>query len=445
MSSERNTVDISPLLDGGQWGGYQRFVVALAAMALIFDGADIQVLGVAVPTLMKEWSMPRSAFVPVIAIGLVGMALGSVFIGIIGDRWGRRRALIGSITVLGIFTAVASQAHDVRTLEVLRLLAGFGLGGALPNASALAAEYVPLRHRPFAVTLTIVCIPLGSSLAGLVAAHVLPVHGWRVLFMAGGAAAVGVALVLSWLLPESPRFMVRNTTRWPELSSILARIGRPVGSAAQFVDSRERTVTPASVRALVTREYARDTLLLWCAFFSCLLAIYMGFNLLPSMLTNAGLNISIASNGIAAFNLGGVAGAIGAALLIYRFGSRSTMVVIAIVGIAGALVLRSMHLDAVSVASVIGMLALTGGAINAVQTTMYALAAHMYPTAVRATGVGAASTAGRCGAIASAYVGNAAIEWGGSASFFLVMAMTVTVTTVALLLVRRHIAAGERV
>jgi len=445
MSSERNPVDISPLLDGGEWGRYQRFVVALGAMALIFDGVDIQVLGVAVPTLMKDWALPRSAFVPVIAIGLVGMALGSVLIGMVGDRWGRRRALIGSITVLGVFTALASQAHDIHTLEMLRFLAGFGLGGALPNASALAAEYVPLRHRPFAVTLTIVCIPLGSSVAGIVAAHVLPVHGWRVLFLAGGAAAVGVALVLGWLLPESPRFMARDTRRWQELTAILARIGRPVAIGAQFVDSGEQTVKRASLGALLTREYVRDTLLLWCAFFSCLLAIYMGFNLLPAMLTNAGLDISVASRGIAAFNLGGVAGAIGAALIIQRVGSKSTMVIISILGIAGALVLRSMHLDAVSVVTVIGMLALTGGAINAVQTAMYALAAHVYPTAVRATGVGAASTIGRCGAIASAYVGNAAIEWGGSATFFLAMATTVTVTTVALLLMRRHIAAGDRI
>jgi AAHS family 4-hydroxybenzoate transporter-like MFS transporter len=444
MSKERETVDISPLLDTGQWGRYQRFVVALGALALIFDGADIQVLGVAIPALMKDWGMARGAFVPVLAIGLLGMALGSVFIGMLGDRWGRRRALIASITVLGVFTAAASRVHDVDTLMVLRLLAGFGLGGALPNASALAAEYVPRRHRPFAVTLTIVCIPLGSSLAGIVAARVLPEYGWRVLFAGGGIAALLIALALAWLLPESPRFMARDSRRWQELTGILARIGRPVAAGAQFVDSGEQALKRASIGALLTREYARDTLLLWCAFFSCLLAIYMGFNLLPAMLTNAGLDISVASQGIAAFNLGGVAGAVGAALIIQRVGSKSTMVITSILGIAGALVLRAMHLDTVGVATVIGMLALTGGAINAVQTAMYALAAHVYPTAVRATGVGAASTVGRCGAIASAYVGNAAIEWGGSAAFFLAMATTVAVNAVALQLMRRHIAPGER-
>jgi AAHS family 4-hydroxybenzoate transporter-like MFS transporter len=440
VSDSSEPVDIGGVLDEGQWGGYQRFVVALAALAIIFDGVDIQVLGVAIPSLMADWHVARDPFKWVVAIGLVGMASGSVIGGLIGDRWGRRRALIGSVFVLGVFTAAASFATGLMDLSILRFLAGIGLGGALPNASALSSEYVPLRHRPFAVTLTIVCVPLGASLAGFVAARALVNHSWHSLFAAGGTAALAVALLLWLLLPESPRFLTRDPRRWPELATLLGRIGRAVPARSHFVDRREQSLARASIAALLTPNYRRDTLLLWCAFFSCLLAVYLGFNWLPTMLRDAGLGVSTPGNGLGAFNLGGVAGAIIAALLIQRYGSRSTMLVIALVAIAGTLVMSAMPLNpSASVAWILIMLALTGGAINAVQTTMYALSAHIYPTAVRATGVGAAATIGRLGAIGSAFAGAVALGIGGSTMFFVVMGAAMAVTAVALTLMRRHV------
>src|SRR5207248_4224140 len=122
------------------------------------------------------------------------------------DRVGRRVALLGSVVSFGALTLLVSFAGGVTTLTALRFFAGLGLGGAMPNAAALAAEYVPRRHRPFAVTLTIVCIPLGGTLAALLAGQVLPQYGWHALFVAGGVIPLVVGIVLFKLLPESPQF-----------------------------------------------------------------------------------------------------------------------------------------------------------------------------------------------------------------------------------------------
>jgi AAHS family 4-hydroxybenzoate transporter-like MFS transporter len=440
MTSGSEPVDIGRVLDAGHWGGFQKFVVALAALAIIFDGVDIQVLGVAIPALMKEWGFARSAFAPVIAIGLAGMACGSVIGGMLGDRFGRRRALIGSILTLGILTALSAHATGLVSLTILRFIAGLGFGGALPNASALSSEYVPQRFRPFAITLTIVCVPLGASIAGLVAAQVLAARGWPALFTIGGVAAVAVAVLLALVLPESPRYLTRHRSRWPELERLLARMRRPVAAGSAFVDPSEQALHRASVRALLTPAYRRDTLLLWSAFFACLLAVYLGFNWLPTMLREAGLGVSLPNLGLSAFNLGGVAGAIIAALLIQRLGSRTIMLVVALIAIGGALAMSVMQINAAaSVAGILLMLGLTGGAINAVQTTMYALAAHIYPTEVRATGVGAAATIGRCGAIASAYAGSAALGVGGSMAFFALIAIAMAATAFALAGIHRHV------
>ena len=99
---------------------------------------------------------------------MVGMMLGGAIGGFVGDRFGRRVALLGSVVTFGVLTICIYFADNIATLVVLRFFAGLGLGGAMPNAAALSSEYVPKRHRPFAVTLTIVCIPLGGSLAGFV-------------------------------------------------------------------------------------------------------------------------------------------------------------------------------------------------------------------------------------------------------------------------------------
>jgi AAHS family 4-hydroxybenzoate transporter-like MFS transporter len=117
------------------------------------------------------------------------MMLGGLVGGIVGDRFGRRPALLGSVFAFGVLTIMIAFANSIETLAALRFLAGLGLGGAMPNAATLASEYVPKRQRPLAVTLTIVSIPLGGALAGEIAALVIPSHGWRMLFAIGGLVA----------------------------------------------------------------------------------------------------------------------------------------------------------------------------------------------------------------------------------------------------------------
>jgi len=433
------TVDVGAILDEGAWSGYQKLLVLGTAFAIVLDGLDNQLLGVAVPALMREWSLPRPAFASVLASGMLGMMVGGALGGYIGDRVGRRGALVGSVVAFGIFTVLVSFAGRVGVLGVLRFFAGFGLGGAMPNAAALSSEYVPRRHRAFAVTATIVCIPLGGTLAGLLGAEILPRYGWRTLFLVGGLAPLVLAAILWRILPESPRYLARRRERWLELAVLLRRIGHDVPLDAAFADDRERAVSQASARQLFVPEFRRDTLALCGSFFFCLLTVYIGTNWVPSLLTGAGFGIAVASNGLTAYNLGGVGGAILGAILIGRLGSRRTMLAMSAGAIAGAVLLASVAIGAQSVVSVLAMLAWTGGLVNAVQTTMYALAAHVYPTGIRGTGVGAAVAFGRIGGVAAPYAGSWALESGGASRLFALMAATMTVVFAALASVQNHI------
>jgi MFS transporter, AAHS family, 4-hydroxybenzoate transporter len=436
------TVDVASVLDEGRWSGYQKLLVAGPALAIILDGMDNQLLGNVIPALMKEWSLPRAPFTTVLALGPLGMILGGAAGGMMGDRFGRRTALIGSVLAFAIPTLAIAAADGVMMLGVFRFLAGLGLGGAMPNAAALASEYVPRRQRPFAVTLTIVCVPLGGTLAALLAGQMLPHYGWRALFVAGGLIPLVVAFALFSLLPESPHFLATRRERWPELVRLLRRFGHHVPDEATFADATAAadTVKPrASVRRLFAPGLRRDTLALSGAFFFCLLALYVGFSWIVAMLIGAGFPQLDASNALAAFNFGGVAGAVLGALVIQRLGSRVTLLGMSALAIASALAMAAMPLRPPMTAGLIAMFALTGGLLNAVQTTMYALAAHVYPTEIRGTGVGTAVAVGRVGNVAASYVGAFALDAGGASALFSTWAASMAVVLGSLALVRRHI------
>jgi AAHS family 4-hydroxybenzoate transporter-like MFS transporter len=446
MTSPAAAVDVGRTIDEGPWSGYQQWLVFLAALTIIFDGIDNQLLGITIPSIMADWQVPRSAFAPVVALGFAGMMIGGAVAGLAGDRFGRRLALLASMALFGAATLAVAAADTVPMLAFLRFVAGIGLGGAMPNAAALAAEYVPVRSRALAVTLTIVCVPLGGTLAGLIAIPALPALGWRALFVMGGVVPLVAALLLIRVLPESPRYLSAHPDRWPELRKLLGRMGHPVAADAPFLDRTEKPLTRAPLATIFEPAFRRDTFALWAAFFSCLLAVYLGFSWLPSILNGAGLGPAVASTGITVFNLGGVVGAITGGIVIGRYGSRLTMLALTTAAIAGAMTLSLMSIDAdSSVLAVIVMLAITGGMINAVQTTMYALAANVYPMASRATGVGTAVSVGRAGAILSGYAGPWALELDGSTSFFGLMAAALCVTFVALAAVKRHVGGSSQV
>jgi AAHS family 4-hydroxybenzoate transporter-like MFS transporter len=434
-------VDTASLIDEGRWISHHTLLIAGTMLAILLDGMDNQLLGNAIPALMRDWSLPRGAFATALAAGPLGMMVGGIAGGMLGDRIGRRSALLLSVAAFALPTLAIATARSVTMLGVFRFCAGLGLGGAMPTATALVSEYVPQRHRPFAITLTIVCIPLGGTLAALISGQVLPQYGWRALFVAGGVVPLGVAFVLFRFLPESPRYLATRRERWPELVHLLERFGYVVPAGADFtsVSDGRASTSRGAIGSLFVSGLGGDTLGLFSAFFFCLLANYIGFSWIVAMLTGAGFAQVAASNALAAFNFGGVAGALMGAAIIQRIGSRATMLGMAAAATASAVVMAAMPLNPPMTPALLAMFAVTGGLLNAVQTTMYALAAHVYPTQIRGTGVGTAVAVGRTGNVLAPYVGAFALDHGGPSAFFAAWAVAMTAVAGSLALVRRHV------
>ncbi len=438
-SAPKASVDIGKVLDEGPFSVMQKFVVAMAAFAMVMDGFDGQLIGFAIPSIIAEWGITRGAFAPAVAAGLLGMAAGSAGAGLFADRFGRRIVLIASIFLFGGATFAIGFANDILTIAMLRFVAGLGIGGALPSATTMTAEYTPARLRTVAVTATIVCYPLGGMVAGLFSSVILPGYGWRTLFWLGGTFAMASSVVLYFVMPESPRFLARRPSRWPELGKLLSRMARPTAAGTAFTDVSEQAAEKRTgFTSLFSGGQARDTLAIWAAFFMCLLASYSAFSWLPTMLAAEGLSPAVAGSGLTAYNLGGVFGALICAWTIAHFGSRWPLAICCLGAAASAYLLQGVDVAQNTNLFIVGI-GLHGLFVNAAQSTMYALCAYVYPTAVRATGTASALGFGRFGAILSSFVGAAVITAGGATAYLTLLGSAMLATLVALMIVRRHI------
>src|SRR5205809_6240097 len=368
------TVDVGQVLDEGRWTGYQKLLIAGTALTIILDGVDNQLLPNAQRAIAAEWGIQLPALANALAAGPFGMMIGGVLGGTLGDKVGRRTALLGSALVFGLITVAIAFVGNVQMLMILRFLAGVGLGGAMPNATALSSEYVPRRSRPFAVTLTIVCIPLGGFVAAWLAGKILPAYGWRTLFILGGVIPIVLSALLFFILPESPRFLARDRSKWPALRSLLRRIGHDVPADAEFIDAAATAggvKTSGSIGDLFRPAFRWDTIGLFGAFFFCLMANYIGFQRLPAVTGGLGFEPTFGNRALQYLNLGGVFGAVIGALIIQQMGSRVTMLGLSALSVIVSIMMALNVPMPSDIAMALTMIAIIGALLNAVQTTMY--------------------------------------------------------------------------
>jgi AAHS family 4-hydroxybenzoate transporter-like MFS transporter len=432
-------VDIGHSLDHGHWSGFQKWVLVLAALALIGDGEANQVLSFALPELMKAWHVKMGALSNVLAAGLVGVLIGNFLGGIVGDRFGRRMALISSLTLFGVTTVGMALSRGIPDITLWRFLAGLGVGGGIPNGAAMIAEFTPVRRRSIAIALGMVFIPIGGFVSGELADWLLPRQGWQGFFVWSGVIPLVIVVLFFFALPESPRWLLRRPHRRAELVKLLGRFGYGFSSEDEFVDSEAKSAKQP-LAALFGGDMWMDTALLWAAFLFGLLASYTLFSWGKTVLVRLGYDLHAATSTMAIFNLGGVVGALACGVMFERLGSRWSMI-LSLGGAAVALVLAFFHFDPKAAAvPMIALMTSEGFFIGVISNGVYTLAANAYPPFVRATGVGNAGAMGRVGAVISSYVAVAAVQGGGPTGYFVLVAITVTLSALPAIFMRRQIA-----
>ena len=446
-------VDVSAILDASRFGAVQCTVLAFTFFALVMDGFDIQAIAFAAPALTKIWAIERSVLGPVFAAALLGMVIGAAGIGLVGDSYGRKSALILSSALVGLGSLASSLARGPIELAVLRLLTGIGLGGVLPNSTALMFEFAPKAWRQIATAAALVGVLIGGMVGAAIAKSLIPLFGWRALFVVGGMIPALLACVMLPFLPESPRYLAGRQTAASKLADLMNRIcatDRYTASSRFVVVAAPRDAGASSVAAIFGSGYLRDTLTLWAIFFTNVFSVYFFFNWLPTVLAAAKLDFGLAVTGSFVFNLGGVIGALVGSALITRAGSKGVLAafgagsVASVIAIAANPVFGTDHVNG-GIPLLIWCMAAAGCCINALQIGMFSVAAHAYPTFCRSTGVGWSLAIARFGGILSAFAGASFFALGlTDRNFFLVIASMLAFALLGVLALRRHIPATTR-
>lgn len=403
-------LDVSRLIDERKLSAFNLKLLVLCFLAVLFDGYDIGAVAFAGPYLIKEWSITSMADLgPVIAASLAGIVVGSPVFGYVGDRFGRKAAIIGSMVAFGIFTLAAVKAGGVRDLLYLRFLAGIGLGGLMPNVNALTAEFSPRRIRATMIIVMFSGITIGGAVPGVVSASLAPEYGWQILFYIGGIAPLLLAIVLAAALPESIKFLVLKTERRGEILATLLRLvpGGQFRGDARIVIGEEAAAHAGFRPSMLFAGYLKwMTPLLWLLFVCDLLSFNFIFGWTPIVLSQAQVSRETAALATSVFQIGGTIGGLALARPIDKFGvmpvSLSFMAAMPIVGAIGFL--------AWSAPLLLGILFLAGFCLIGILFALNALSALVYPTAIRSNGSGWALGVGRFGSAAGPIIGGYLID-----------------------------------
>src|ERR1700759_38407 len=196
----RQEIDVSALIEQRPVTGFQWRTLLVCVSVLFMDGYDTQAIGYVAPALVQAWHLDKAALAPVFALGLVGMMFGGLFFGPLADRFGRKRFIVICTALFGLFSLITAYTETPGQLMLLRFLTGLGLGGAMPNAVALAVEYFPKRRRASAVTMVFVGFSIGAAVGGFAVAGLLRSYGWPVVFVICGVIPLEVVTVVFLLL-----------------------------------------------------------------------------------------------------------------------------------------------------------------------------------------------------------------------------------------------------
>ncbi len=388
-------IDVHKIADEARFNGFHGQVLFWCALIIIFDGYDLAVAGIALPSIMKQMGVDATQAGFMVSSALFGMMFGAIFLGTIADRIGRRWAIVICIVLFSVFTAAAGMTNDPVTFSVTRFLAGLGIGGVMPNVVAQMTEYSPRKVRSTMVTLMFSGYAVGGMLAAVLGKGLIESHGWQSVFLAAALPVVLIPFILK-SLPESMPFLLKQG-RHDELKAIVAKLDPGFRPTAEdrFVLPPADKAASAPVRLLFQDGRGFSTVMFWVAFFMCLFMVYALSSWLTKLMAGAGYSLGSALTFVLTLNFGAVIGAVGGGWLADRFNIKwvlFSMYVLAAVSIT----LLGVPMPTEALFVVVG---LAGASTIGTQIVTYAYAGQFYPMAIRSTGIGFASGVGRSGAI----------------------------------------------
>ena len=368
----------------------QLLIILICFLCNMLDGMDVLIISYTAPAIAKAWSISPANLGIVFSSGLVGMTVGAIFLAPLADRFGRKPLMVLAALLMGSCIYLTSYATDINVLMIYRFISGLGIGTMMASTAAITAEYAPDRTRDFWVSTVVAGYPVGAVLTGISSAKIIAESGWEHLFELAGIATFLIVPVLLFLLKESDEFKAKAK---PE---------------------------DAKLSALFTSEFKWSTWQLWSALFLSFTTLYFLMNWIPKLATNAGLSMELAIYSGTIFNLGAIVGIPVQGYFSSRFGLKKSigtllLITAVLLGIFGLFSGSNL---------ILVVLFFLGFGVQGSFVGLYAVAARMYPTAFRSTGVGWAIGMGRLGGIIGPVLGGLLVGLGfGMAQSFIFFAI----------------------
>jgi len=386
----------------------QIIAVAITIGLNALDGFDVLSISFASPGIADEWGIDRAALGIVLSMELVGMALGSVFLGGVADKIGRRPTILGCLTVMAIGMLMATTTKSIVELSVWRVITGLGIGGMLAAINAVAAEFSNAKRKHLSVSLMSIGYPVGAVLGGMIAAQLLKSYDWRSVFYFGSAVTAAFIPLVYFLIPESVHWLTRKQPAGAleRINRALARMGHAAVSALPTISAEVRKRSAAD---LFAPGLIAVTLLVTGAYFFHIMTFYYVLKWVPKIVVDMGFAASSAAGVLVWANVGGALGGAVLGLLTLRFSVKAITIAVMFLSTAMVFLFGRASPDL----SELSLLCATAGFFtNGAIVGMYAIFAQAFPTHVRASGTGFAIGVGRGGSVVGPVIAGFLFEAG---------------------------------
>jgi benzoate transport len=389
------------VIDDGRASPRQLLVIALCVLFNMVDGFDITAMAIVASGVATDLDLSPDRLGLTFSFALAGMMAGAMGLAPLSDIIGRRRLIIASLLLIGVSILLTASATKLTEFVALRFVSGLGGGALLASQATMAAEFSPEKYRALAVTIVTAGYPAGAMMTSVIGGFVMPDYGWRGMFWFGGIATLSMAVVAMALLPESIKYLFerRPANTLERANRILAALGKPTIDVLPDIDlargDGKRSVF-GNMRMLLGTRHWRATLTLWATFFLSFGTLYFLMSWIPRLMEQSGFSAEAGRDAFFLFNLSAIIGVFSLGFLATRW--RLSQLVsaflflsaVAMVAFAAAPQKLGLLL---AITFVMGFLQ-QGGFMG-----LYAVAANLYPTSIRGTGIGWAIGLGRFGAV----------------------------------------------
>jgi AAHS family benzoate transporter-like MFS transporter len=362
-------------------------------MILMFEGYDVVIYGATIPFLKESWGISDMVAGSIGSYTTIGTAIGAVLFGLYSDRFGRKRIIILTTLLFSIFTMLSGFAPNAIMFTVCRVIAGFGFGGVMPNIASLISEYAPLKYRAAIISFVFCGYSVGAMGASFMGQALLPEFGWRPVYWIGAIPLLFTPFLLK-AIPESLDYLLKNKQH-DRIVKVVNKIQLSTNATLDFTYQKREQAQKSPVSALFTKKFAVTTIMFWLACFCTFILMYSLNTWLPTLMLQAGYNLSSSLMFVAVLQIGSIVGTLVLSNFIQKLGFKKVLIPLYLVGaLSLALIGFSTNLYVAYF-----LIFLIGAATVGLQNMSNAFVAAYYPVETRSAALGSTMAFGRLGSI----------------------------------------------